>query len=327
MPSLLRAVAPDLQSVVDRILAMFDLKPAMLRQVALKLLVIWLLAWMAWQLVKLLARRIVAVADDHHAGTVTFREKRAATVAQLLRSVGWGILMILTIILTLKQFIDIGPVLGATAVLGLAVSFGAQSLVKDYFAGFFILLENQFVVGDSIDAAGKSGVVERLTLRTVRLRDIEGTVHIIPNGQITTLSNKTRGWSRAVIDVGISYDNDIDTVIALLGEAAASFGADPAWSNRFDSAPEVLGVESFGDNGVTIRILLRTKPGMQGEVAREFRRRVMIRLEHAGIKGARQPQTIQIHQHQAEVPAQVTLNSNPPPKPPDPNASPIPGTT
>lgn len=329
MLSLMHTVALDLQSVIDRVLAIFDLKPVAVRQVAVKLVGIWLLAWIGWQLFKLLARRIVAVADDHHPETVTFREKRAKTIAQLVRSVGRGVLIVTVVLLTLNQFINISALLGGAAVLGLAVSFGAQSLVKDYFAGFFILLENQFVVGDSIEAAGKSGIVERLTLRTVRLRDIEGTVHIIPNGQITTLSNKTRGWSRAVVDIGVGYDNDIDAVIAVLGKEAASFGADPAWTQRFDSAPEVLGVESFGDTGVTIRVLLRTKPGVQSEVAREFRRRVMIRLERAGIKGARQQQTIQIHQHPdiATSSSPPGAPGNPPPRPPDPNASPIPGMT
>ena len=280
------------------------------RQTALNLALTWLLAFLVWQLIKLLAKRIVAVADAHHGETETFRDKRAKTIAQLLRSVGWGVLMIFVTIQTLKQFVDITPYLGGIAVLGLAVSFGAQSLVKDYFAGFFILLENQFVVGDSITAAGKSGIVERLTLRTVRLRDIEGTVHIIPNGQITTLSNKTRGWSRAVVDIGVSYDNNIDRVIAVLQEEADAFNADAAWAARFDAPPDVLGVESFGDTGVTVRILLRTKPGAQSAVAREFRRRVLIGLEREGIKGARALQTIAVM---------------PQPAAPAPAASPIPG--
>jgi small-conductance mechanosensitive channel len=188
--------------------------------------------------------------------------------------------------------------------------------MKDYLNGFFILFESQFVVGDSIEAAGKSGIVERLTLRTVRLRDLEGVVHIIPNSLITTLSNKTRGWSRAVVDVAIGYENDIDAVIAVLKDEASKFGAAAAWADRFDGAPDVLGVEAFGDNGVTIRTLLRTKPGAQAEVAREFRRRVMIRLEHEGIKGARSQQTINIHPATATataaVPASAPLDTTTP---------------
>lgn len=327
MPSLLRAVALDLQSIIDRLLGAFDLNAAVARQVAIKLVVIWLLTWIGWQLVKLLARRIVAAADDHHGATITFREKRAQTISQLVRSAGKGVLVIAVVLLTLNQFFSISALVGGVAVLGLAVSFGAQSLVKDYFAGFFILLENQFVVGDSIEAAGKNGVVEHLTLRTVTLRDIEGVVHIIPNGQITTLSNKTRGWSRAVVDVGLSYDNDIDTAIKVISEEAADFGADDEWASKFESAPNVLGVESFTDNGPVIRVLLQTKPGMQSEVAREFRRRLIIRLERDGIKGARAQQTINIQPSLAAPPATATSQSNPAPPAPDPNASPIPGAT
>ena len=275
---------PDLQSILNAIANAFGSKPETVRRIGINLIVTLVFAWVAWQVVKLIARRIVAVADTHHGDVVSFREKRANTIAKLLRSIGWGVLLVFVTIQVLRQFIDITLVLGGFSVVGLAVSFGAQSLVKDYFAGFFILFENQFVVGDSIEAAGKTGIVEKLTLRTVRLRDIEGTVHIIPNGQITTLSNKTRGWSRAVVDIGVAYENDIDRVIALLREEVAALNADARWAERFDAPPEVLGVESFGENGVTIRVLLQTKPGAQSEVAREFRRRLMIRLEREGVK-------------------------------------------
>ena len=299
MNGVLSAMMLDLRSVVTWILAQFDLKPAVARQVVVDVVAIWVLTWVGWQLVKLLSRRIVASADDHHGETVTFHEKRAQTVAQLIKSFGRGALLTLAVFLTLNQFFNITALLTWGAVLGLAVSFGTQSLVKDYFAGFFILLESQFVVGDVIEAAGKSGVVERLTLRTVRLRDIEGVVHIIPNGQITTLSNKTRGWSRAVVDIGVSYDNDIDRVITVLHEEADAFNIDTKWASQFDAPADVLGVESFGDNGVSIRVLLRTKPGVQAAVAREFRRRVLIRLEHEGIKGARAQQMVALAPHAA----------------------------
>jgi small-conductance mechanosensitive channel len=307
MMSTFSALTLSLQSVVNAILVFFATDSVVVRRVAFNLLGTWLLAFIIWQLIKLLAKRIVAAADAQHADPVTFRDKRATTIAQLLRSVGWGVLMVFVTIQTLTQFVNITPYLGGIAVLGLAVSFGTQSLVKDYFAGFFILLENQFVVGDSIEAADKAGTVEQLTLRTVRLRDIEGTVHIIPNGQITTLSNKTRGWSRAVVDIGVSYDNDIDPVIAVLRDETDRFNADQAWAARFDAPSEVLGIESFGDTGITIRVLLRTRPGMQSEVAREFRRRVLVRFAREGIKGTR---------------AQQMITVVPPPKP---IASPIPG--
>lgn len=278
------ALIPDLQSILNAIANIFGSKPETVRRVGINLVVTFVFAWVVWQVVKLIAKRIVAAADTHQGDVISFHEKRANTIAKLLRSIGWGVLMVFLTIQTLRQFIDITAVLGGLSVVGLAVSFGAQSLVKDYFAGFFILFENQFVVGDSIEAAGKSGTVEKLTLRTVRLRDLDGTVHIIPNGQITTLSNKTRGWSRAVVDIAVAYDNDIDRVLAVLREEVEALSADAQWLERFDTAPEVLGVESFGENGVTIRVLLRTKPGVQSEVAREFRRRLVIRLERDGVK-------------------------------------------
>jgi small conductance mechanosensitive channel len=310
MHGLLSAIPLSLQSVIDAALSFFGLTPLEVRHALSSLITIWFVTWLAWQLVKRIAKRIGAVADDHHADTITLREKRARTIAQLLRSAGRGALIALGVFLTLRVFIDITPLLGISAAVGVAVGFGAQSLMKDYLNGFFILFESQFVVGDVIEAAGKSGTVERLTLRMVRIRDLDGTVHVIPNGQITTLSNKTRGWSRAVVDIGVSYDNDIDRAIAALQEEAERISTDQLWVPRFDAPPEVLGVESFGDNGVTIRILLRTKPGLQGEVAREFRRRVLIRLERDGIKGARAQQTIAVLSH---------------PAPPLPAALPIPG--
>ena len=280
----MKAILPDLQSILTAVAGFFGSKPETVRRIGINLIVTVVFAWVSWQLIKLVARRIVAAADTHQGDIVSFQEKRANTIAKLLRSVGWGVVMVFITIQVLRQFIEITAVLGGLSVVGLAVSFGAQSLVKDYFAGFFILFENQFVVGDSIEAAGKSGVVEKLTLRTVRLRDLEGTVHIIPNGQITTLSNKTRGWSRAVVDIMVAYDNDIDRVLTVLREEVDALGADTPWAGLIDAPPEVLGVESFGENGVSIRVLLRTKPGVQSEVAREFRRRLVIRLERDGVK-------------------------------------------
>ena len=129
------------------------------------------------------------------------REKRGRTIAQLLRSVGRVVIVTIAVLLTFNVFINIAPILAGAGILGLAVSFGAQSLVRDIISGFFILLENQFAVGDVIEAAGKSGVVERMTLRVVVLRDLEGTMHVIPNGEMKVVSNKTRGWSRAVVDI------------------------------------------------------------------------------------------------------------------------------
>ncbi|HEX3926463.1 MAG TPA: mechanosensitive ion channel family protein [Gemmatimonadales bacterium] len=281
---------------------------------ATRIALIWVFAWLGFYLVKVIARRVTAAATAGEHGGV--HHQRAQTVAQLLRSAGFAVILFLAVFSTLQTFqVNVTPFLEGAGFLGLAVSFGAQSLVKDYFAGFFILFENQFVVGDWIDVAGKAGTVERMTLRIVTLRDTDGTIHIVPNGQIATVSNKTRGWSRAVVDVGVSYDTDIDQALAVLRDVAREFGNDPAWAPRFDSAPEVLGVEAFGDTGVTVRSFLRTRPAMQAEVAREFRRRVIVRLEEEGIKGARTQQVINIHNPPSGLPTTTAPAVAPPPIP------------
>ena len=165
------------------------------------------------------------------------------------------------VLLTFNVFIDIAPILAGAGILGLAVSFGAQSLVKDVISGFFILFENQFGLGDVIEVAGKSGTVEKMTLRVVVLRDVYGIMHIVPNSEIKVVSNKTRGWSRAVVDVGIARDVDIDQALEVVHDEAQRFSNDPKWKHELDGPVEVLGVESISDNSVVVRSLIRTRPG------------------------------------------------------------------
>jgi small conductance mechanosensitive channel len=168
-------------------------------------------------------------------------------------------------------------------VAGLAVSFGAQSLVKDVISGFFVLLENQFAVGDVVTIDGTSGKVERMTLRVVMLRDLSGVLHIIPNGSIVKVSNMTRGFARTVVDVGVPYEENVDRALDVLRDLVAEFAADPAWSHAFSESPQVLGVEALADSSVNLRVVLPTAAGRQWEVGREFRRRVKNRFDAEGI--------------------------------------------
>ncbi len=245
---------------------------------------IWLLAWLAYQVVRLAARRIELAVDDGDDSVTTLRERRGKTISQLLRSVGRVVILLIALLLTFNLFIDIGPLLAGAGILGLAVSFGAQSLVKDVISGFFILFENQFAIGDIIEAGGKGGVVERMTLRVVVLRDLEGVMHVIPNGEIKVVSNKTRGWSRAVVDVGVAYGEDVDRALAVVRDEAAQFSTDKTWGSQLDGPVEVPGVESLGDSSVVIRSLVRTQPGSQWNAAREFRRRIKNRFDREGIE-------------------------------------------
>ncbi len=204
------------------------------------------------------------------------------------------VIITLAVLLTFNVFINIAPILAGAGILGLAISFGAQSLVRDIISGFFILLENQFAVGDVIEAAGKSGVVERMTLRVVVLRDLEGTMHVIPNGELKVVSNKTRGWARAVVDISVPYTEDVDRALGVVRDEAAQFSTDPVWGLQLDGPVEVLGVESMTDNSVVIRTLLKTQPGSQWDVAREFRRRLINRFSKEAIESPFQQRRVHV---------------------------------
>jgi small-conductance mechanosensitive channel len=263
---------------LDRIADFLSLEPALVVRSLLTFLVIWGSAWIALRVLGLTVRRILRMVSVKEDGTLTAAEKRGQTLAGLVRSVGRAVIFIAATLLTLDIFLDIRTLLAGVGILGLAISFGAQSLVKDVISGFFILFENQFVVGDVIDAAGKTGTVERISLRSVSLRDLDGTLHAIPNGHIAVVSNKTRSWSRAVVEISVSQDADLDRTLEIFRDEAARFYDDKVWHNRFEGAPEVPGVEQITDTRVVIRTMLRTVAGSQWDVAREFRRRIRNRL-------------------------------------------------
>jgi moderate conductance mechanosensitive channel len=279
-----RALLASLNDIMDRIAEILRVDGETVLRMGLRVLGIWLLAWLGLWAVRLIARRIEASVDDGDPSVTTLREQRGQTISQLLRSVGRVAIITIAILLTFNVFINIAPILAGAGILGLAISFGAQSLVRDIISGFFILLENQFAVGDVIEAGGKSGVVERMTMRVVVLRDLEGTMHVIPNGEMKVVSNKTRGWARAVVDIAVPYTEDVDRIIEVVRDEAAQFSNDPVWGLQLDGPVEVLGVEELRDNSVVIRTLLKTQPGSQWSVAREFRRRLKKRFDRETIE-------------------------------------------
>jgi moderate conductance mechanosensitive channel len=277
-------------------------------ELALRLVFVWFLVWVAIRVVRMIARRIVAAVDDGDDANLSAREKRGQTAAQLVRSVGGVTAVLFGIIATLNLFIDIRPILAGAGILGLAISFGAQSLVKDIISGFFILVEDQFVVGDVIEAAGRTGTVERVTLRVVTLRDLRGVVHMIPNGQLTAVSNLTRSWSRAVVDIGVAYEASVDRALEVFREEADTLWEDPAWKPKLLGAPEVVGVDELGESGVILRTLVRTHPGKQWECAREFRRRIKNRLDMEGIEIPFPQRTVHIRQAKDADDREVTAS-------------------
>jgi len=180
--------------------------------------------------------------------------------------------------------ISIAPILGAAGVVGIALGFGAQSLVKDYFTGFFLLLENQIRLGDVVEAGGKAGVVEELTLRYLRLRDYSGNVHFIPNGNVTIVTNMSFGFAFAVIDASVAYGENVDTAIAAMRRVGEQLRADEQWRSRILDDLEIAGVDQWADSAVVIRCRFRVAPLEQWNVRREYLRRLKAAFDAAGIE-------------------------------------------
>jgi moderate conductance mechanosensitive channel len=253
---------------------------------ALRVAAVLMVGWLAFLGLKLLLRRIEAsIEEPATPGVVTAQTQRTRTLLSLLRSIGIVILVVLTVFMVLGAVgVNVAPLLAGAGVIGLAISFGAQSLVKDVISGLFILFENQFGVGDIIRIDATAGAVERMTLRVVVLRDVQGVVHVIPNGQINRVSNLTRTWARVVLDVGVAYREDPDHVIAVLKAVGQAMYEDELWTPAFIDPPEVPGLEALADSSVNFRIVAKVLPLRQWEVARELRKRVKIGFDRAGIE-------------------------------------------
>src|SRR5438067_721833 len=200
------------------------------------------------------------------------RAQRAETVGALLKSAAALIIWVLTMIAVLNQIgINLGALIAGASIVGIAVSFGAQNLVRDFLAGVFVLLEDQYGVGDLIDAGPATGRVEAVSLRSTQLRDIRGTLWHIPNGQVTRIGNFSQGWSQAVLDVEVADHVDIESTTALIEQAAAALRDDPALAGRILDDPQVWGVERISEGSVAIRIALRTSPRARLVVERQLR--------------------------------------------------------
>jgi small conductance mechanosensitive channel len=224
-------------------------------------------------------REIIAARQES-----TEDSQRIRTLSRVFRYVLTVVVTGVTGLLILGELgIAVAPVLGAAGVVGIAVGFGAQSLVRDCFTGFFLLLENQIRIGDVVEAGGKSGVVEELTLRYLRLRDYGGNVHFVPNGAITTVTNMSLGHAFAVMDVGIGYSADVAKAMAAMRQVAADLRADRGFGPLIDEDLEIAGVDQWAESSLVIRGRLRVKPLQQWSVRREFLRRLKPAFDAEGI--------------------------------------------
>ncbi len=213
------------------------------------------------------------------------RLKQTQTIGRILCNLISVSIGVIAGIMILGQLgVDIGPILAGAGVVGVAVGFGAQSLIKDVINGVFILLENHFNVGDVVRVAGVAGLVESMSLRVVTLRDLEGNVHIIPNGEIGVVTNMTREWSRCVLNIGVAYKENVDHVMEVLKQIGVELCKDKEFKKMIMAPLEILGVDDFGDSQVTIKVMLKTQPIKQWTVAREFRRRIKNTFDAKGIE-------------------------------------------
>ena len=213
-------------------------------------------------------------------------EQRAETLRQIVRSVGRTVLGVVVILVLAKDIgIDTAPLLASAGIVGLAVGFGAQSLVKDVLAGFFVILEDQYGVGDSIRIGDQDGVVEQMTLRVTVLRNFEGQVHVIPNGTIQTVTVLTKDWSRAVVDFTVGHGEDLGRVFEVLKRVNQEISSH--FADRILEPPQINGIEKLSEDGVTIRLTAKTLAGKQGDVLHEWRRMVKESLQAEGIEMAR----------------------------------------
>jgi moderate conductance mechanosensitive channel len=263
-------------------------------------LLVLAVAWVANRLVRRAIRRLVATMSQDgglaalrapsalaRTGEIPSlrRVQRAETVGALLSSVAsFGIWTLAGLMALGTLGLDLGPLIAGAGIVGVAIGFGSQNLVRDFISGIFMLLEDQYGVGDVVDAGPATGTVEGVGLRTTRLRDVNGTLWHIPNGEIRRVGNRSQGWARALVDVEVAYSTDLDDATGTIEQVAHAMYVDNHWASKMLEEPEVWGVEELGPDGIRVRLVAKTRPLEQWKVARELRARIKIAFDQAGIE-------------------------------------------
>lgn len=271
-----------LQSVVGSI----DWDSAVLVAVQIGLVII-AAALASFVFVKLLSRfeRTLVKRGLAEGETPSESRKRAQTLMGLARQAVVLTIWVLALMIVLRELgVEIGPLLAGAGIVGLALGFGAQSLVSDFFAGFFLVMENQVRVGDAVRVNGTWGYVEQLNFRTLVLRDLTGEIHIFPNGTITTLSNMSHEWSAHVFEVGVAYKENTDVVVEIIQQVGSGMRGEEAYADLIIEDLEIFGVDQFADSAVVIKGRIKTRPLKQWIVGREFNRRVKLAFDQRGIE-------------------------------------------
>ena len=250
-----------------------------LLRIGVILVIAWIMLGLSRKLIPMLRKQLQKHTQDPE------QHKRLETLGRVFRYIAAVVISLITVMLVLSELgISIAPILASAGIVGLAVGFGAQSLVKDYFSGLFMLLENQVHQGDVVEVAGLGGLVEEVTLRYIRLRDYEGSVHFIPNGTVTTVTNRSRGYAYALVDIGVAYRENIEAVFDAIRAVAAEMRADATLGPLILEDLDLAGVDAWADSAVTIRFRIKVQPLQQWTVKRAFLLRLKKEFDRLGIE-------------------------------------------
>jgi small conductance mechanosensitive channel len=269
---------------------------AILVLVLLGLLARWVLHRLIDRLVTKAERGVFDAADEGVGDQGRLRRvQRAVTIASLLKSIVTFVVVAIVLFMAISELgYNIAPLIASAGIVGVALGFGAQSLVKDFLSGIFLIFEDQYGVGDSVTVGDVSGTVEAVSLRVTRLRDVDGTVWYLRNGEILKVGNQSQNWARSVLDVSVGYAEDLGRVRRVLSEIAHDLWEDPRFHDLIIEEPEVWGVQSLSPDAVVVRVTLKTTPLQQWKVAREMRERIKARFDAEGIE---MPQTQRVLWH------------------------------
>ncbi len=279
-----------------------------------EILLIFCLGMVLTWIIRVVFRRldvIVHQVDDRLESVTPEDARRVTTLLGVVQTL--VILLLWTVMATTMLShvgVNVGPILAGAGILGVAIGFGSQYMVRDLIAGFFLIMENHVRLGDVVKINGKEGLVERITYRVIVLRDLEGTVHVFPHGTVETLSNLTKDWSSALIDIGVAYKENPDRVMAVLTREAGALAAEPAWAHCGMQPAEVLGIENFGPSEIVIRMRIKTRPLRQWDVKREFLRRVKFAFDREGIEIPYPHRSLYLGSQQGALPVRLEWPSS-----------------
>lgn len=252
---------------------------------AAKIALTLLLGYVGYRLVRIATAGLRKARGGEGILRLDARKQRAEAMIRALNRTGTAVIVVVIALTVLSELgIPVAPLLASAGVAGVAVGLGAQSLIKDMLAGLFILLEDQFGIGDYVTIAGVTGTVEEMSLRRTTVRDFNGTLYVIPNGEIKVVSNGSRDWARVIEDVDVAYDADLAHAMSILAQAGEALASAPEFQADVLEPPQVLGVMALADSGITLRIVVKVKAGAQWAISRELRKRIKEHLEREGIE-------------------------------------------